>query len=322
MFPGLSQRTLLRPPSILPPSVPNRSAKTFADLLHILKGYPVDIRNEEHRAELLRDARYYHLKGLEQRLIPHEISYNLARKRSEILIKLEDIRQSGISFILDSAVSSISTSPASSTPGTPNGPGWVHYQRPYVDSEAHSLIFEIVGEESTFLSVSAVSAATSPARMARATFSRQTLARITSLFQVLANKMGLPVTQPLGLLMLERDAGRPVPPATTGITDDRVKVRIGSDADVTVNGHPWVLGEEAEESDSDSEMETEPVRVRKRKRAERPAELEWVVQRSQWRIRVQPVTSGKSGVEVILGAVKIEALSSERGRNATREFLS
>ena len=93
VFPGLTQRTLLRPPSILPPSVPNRSAKTFADLLHFLKGYPVEVRGDEHRTELLRDARYFHLKGLEQRLIPHHISYNLARKTTEILVRLEDLRQ-------------------------------------------------------------------------------------------------------------------------------------------------------------------------------------------------------------------------------------
>ncbi|TKA55084.1 hypothetical protein B0A55_12465, partial [Friedmanniomyces simplex] len=113
VFPGLNQRTLLRPPSILPPSVPNRSARTFADLLHILKGYPVEVRSENHRTELLRDARYFHLKGLEQRLIPHTISYNLARKQSEILVRLEDIRQSGVSFVSDTAASS----PATASPG-------------------------------------------------------------------------------------------------------------------------------------------------------------------------------------------------------------
>ena len=57
---------------------------------------------------------------------------------------------------------------------------------------------------------------------------------------------------------------------------------------------------------------------------------DWVVRRSQWRIRVQPAvqssssasTPGRSNVEVILAAVKIEACSSERGRNERRAFLT
>ncbi|KAJ5456158.1 uncharacterized protein N7458_003741, partial [Penicillium daleae] len=72
-------------PAIVPPSVPNRSADVFAELLHLLRGYPLHIRNADHRAELLRDCRYFHLRGLEQKLIPHHISYNPFRQRSEIV---------------------------------------------------------------------------------------------------------------------------------------------------------------------------------------------------------------------------------------------
>jgi hypothetical protein len=334
VFPGLSQRTLLRPPSILPPSVPNRSAQTFADLLHILKGYPVKIRDEEHRQELLRDARYFHLKGLEQRLIPHEISYNLARQRTEILLRLEDIRQSGVSFVSDaSGQSSTATSPdASETSSTPSGPGWVHYQRPYVDSESYCLIVEIAGDESTFLSI-APGSPTSPARLGRATFHKQTLARVTSLFSVIANKMNLPITQPLGLMMIERGAGvasLPVSPGNTGVSEERVKVRIGIDADVTLDGLKWIVGEDENEDDDESGMDIDPsessrtVKKRKRSESEDNGE-EWVVKKAQWRLRVQPlsggVQAGKTGMEVILGAVKIEAYSSERSRNAERGFL-
>ena len=334
VFPGLSQRTLLRPPSILPPSVPNRSAQTFADLLHVLKGYPVKIRDEEHRQELLRDARYFHLKGLEQRLIPHELSYNLARQRTEILLRLEDIRQSGVSFVSDaSGQSSTATSPAASeASSTPSGPGWVHYQRPYVDSESYCLIVEIAGDESTFLSV-APSSPTSPARIGRATFHKRTLARVTSLFSVIANKMNLPITQPLGLMMMERGAGvasLPVSPGNTGVSEERVKVRIGIDADVIVDGQKWIVGEDENEDDDESGMDIDPsessraVKKRKRSDGEEDGE-EWVVKKAQWRLRVQPlsggVQAGKTGMEVILGAVKIEAYSNERSRNAERGFL-
>ncbi|TKA73575.1 hypothetical protein B0A55_07915 [Friedmanniomyces simplex] len=338
VFPGLNQRTLLRPPSILPPSVPNRSARTFADLLHILKGYPVEVRSENHRTELLRDARYFHLKGLEQQLIPHTISYNLARKHSEILVRLEDIRQSGISFVSDTAASSPATaSPGGTSASPPFSPGWVFYQRPYVDSEAYSLIVEIADGECTMLSL-APRAASSPARFGRATFYGQTLSRVTSLLSVIANKMNIPVTQPLGLMMMERGAGvagLPVSPGNSGLSEDRMKVRIGADAEIIVDGRRWPMGEEEEDESEAGSMNidpAEPSRARgKRKRVggdeeEEEEGEEWVVRRAQWRIRVQRTMqgvaqAGRSGMEVILGAVKMEAYSSERGRNATRGFL-
>ncbi|KAK5164480.1 uncharacterized protein LTR77_009686 [Saxophila tyrrhenica] len=336
VFPGLSQRTLLRPPSILPPSIPNRSAKTFADLLHILKGYPVEIRSEEHRAELLRDARYFHLKGLEQRLIPHSISYNLARKRHEIAIRLEDVRQSGISYVADGVAQSSGDAPSPApTPSTPpTQPGWIYYQRPYVDGESHSLILEISGDESTFLSVAPAPSSPAPARLGRAMFQRQTLARVTSLFSVIANKMNLPITQPLGLMMMERGAGvasLPVSPGNTGVSEERVKVRIGADADVTVDGRPWKVGGEEEDDEDESGMDIDPSESgrsgKKRKRNEDDDDgEEWVLKKALWRLRVQPLSGGaqmgRSGMEVILGAVKIEAYSNERARNAARGFLT
>lgn len=312
--------------------------------MHILKGYPVEIRSEEHRAELLRDARYFHLKGLEQRVIPHSISYNLAWKRSEISIRLEDIRQSGVSFVGDSVASSTSSAPSpesSTASNTPSGPGWVYYQRPYVDSEAYSLILEITGEETTLLSVEPPTT-TSPARMCRATFFKQTLSRITSLFSVIANKMNLPVTQPLGLMMMERGAGvasLPVSPRNTGMSEEKVKCRLGPDAEVLVDGKRWFASPNETEADDDesSSMDVDSSsgrRTGKRRRRQNTEEddddedgsEEWIVRKAQWRLRVQPmsggVQSGRSGMEVILGAVRIEAFSSERGRNASRGFLT
>lgn len=334
VFPGLSQRTLLRPPSLLPPSVPTRSAKTFADLLHVLKGYPLKILNEEHRAELLRDARYFHLKGLEQRLIPHQISYNLARQRTEIVIRLEDIRQSGVSFVADSADSNSSStvpSPASSSTVSVTGPGWVYYQRPYVDAEPSALIAEITGDESVHLSI-APGYANALARLARATFHRQTLIRITSLFSVIASKMNLPITQPLGLMMLECEAGASAPsvsPGDTSVSDEKVKARIGPDADVIIDGKAWIHGEENVEAEDDDDMDVDAANnARKRQRRATVVEddgEELIVKRSQWRLRVQPVSGGgqpaRGGMEVVLGAVKIEAYRNERARNAERGFL-
>ena len=333
-FPGLSQRTLLRPPSLLPPSVPSRSAKTFADLLHVLKGYPLKIRSEEHRAELVRDARYFHLKGLEQRLIPHQISFNLARQHTEIVIRLEDIRQSGVSFVADNADSSSSStvpSTASSSTVSVTGPGWVHYQRPYVDAEPYALIIEITGDESMHLSIAPGSPA-AQARLARATFHRQTLSRMTSLFSVIASKMNLPVTQPLGLMMLEREAGASAPsvsPGNTGVSEEKVKARIGQDADVIVDGKTWPSNRDDENFEDEDEMDVDAASSARNHRR-RTAAVEnngedLVVKRSQWRLRVQPAGGGnqtaRAGMEVILGAVKIESYRSERARNAGRSFL-
>lgn len=305
--------------------------------MHILKGYPVEIRSNEHRQELLRDARYYHLKGLEQRLIPHQISYNLARTKSEILIRLEDIRTSGVTFVPDSANdgNSDTASPASTTAsGTPTGPGWVYYQRPYVDSEAYALTVEIGGEENAFVTIQAGSTPAS-ARIGRATFHRQTLSRITRLFSVIADKMNLPMTQPLGLMMLERGSGAslPVSPHNTGVSEARVKIRIGPDADVVLDGQPWIAGPGSDEDDSslmDVDVHEARPAMRSRKRKAAAADdvesEEWIISKAQWRLRVQPtsggVQTGKSGMEVILDAVKVEAISNERSRNIRTGFLT
>ncbi|KAK0912480.1 hypothetical protein LTR02_002864 [Friedmanniomyces endolithicus] len=308
VFPGLNQRTLLRPPSILPPSVPNRSAKTFADLLHLLKGYPVEIRSEDHRTELLRDVRYFHLKGLEQRLIPHTISYNLARKQSEILVRLEDIRQSGVSFVSDGAAASpASVSPGDSSASTPIGPGWVFYQRP----------------ARRWVLCGTVRTRDVPSTNAVADH---------ELLSVIANKMNLPVTQPLGLMMLERGAGVTGLPGNSGPSDERVKVRIGPDAEVTVDGKRWPGGEDDEADSEASSMNIDstgtPRAGGKRRRVgdEDEEGEEWIVRNAQWRVRVQPMQgaaqAGRSSMEVILGAVKIDAYSTERGRNAARGFLA
>ena len=225
---------------------------------------------------------------------------------------------------------STAPSPTSTTTSSnaPNGPGWVYYQRSYVDTEAYSLIIEITGEENTFLSVEPRGSLPN-ARMCRATFFKQTLARITSLFNVIANKMNLPVTQPLGLMMIERGAGvasLPVSPSNTGMSEERVKCRIGADADVFVDGRRWTpTGDESDDQEDDSTGRTRSKKCTQNEDDGGDGE-EWIVRKAQWRLRVQPmsggVQNGRSGMEVILGAVKVEAFSSERGRNEDRGFLS
>lgn len=331
VFPGLDRQTLLRPPSILPPSVPNRSAQTFEDLLRLLQGYPLHIRDEGHRADLIRDARYFHFKGLEQRLLPCEITYNLAREKSEILIRLEDIRQSGISFLpdLDSISGADSTSSAAATPAAGPPPsvggstraGWVTYARPYADDSAHELILEISGESARI-----------DVQSMRATFYDNTKARISSLFQVIASKMGLPATQPLGLMMLQTGGGvaaQPASPANSGVSGDRVKIAVGANCSIDLDGVPVSVDRRDRETGQVLDPQSSLLlRLKKPKTDDSNAvfedmALDWVLSRSHWRLRVQPTRfDGESRVEVVMHAVRLDAYTGEAARNGRRGFLS
>lgn len=175
VFPGLDRVGLLRPPAITPPSVPNRSAEVFAELVHLLRGYPLHIRNDEHRAELLRDCRYFHLRGLEQKIIPHDISVNPFNQRAEIALRLEDIRPSGVQVATNS-ITSLAMG------------GLVMYARPYVDDKPFDLMLEI-GGESTIISRAGQ----------RADFIGQTKSRMASLVQIIGKKMNLPEAHVAGL---------------------------------------------------------------------------------------------------------------------------
>ncbi|KAK3396751.1 hypothetical protein B0T20DRAFT_242767 [Sordaria brevicollis] len=230
LFPGLDREGLIRPPSIVPPSVPNRSAEVFEELLHMLRGYPVKIRDETHRQELLRDCRYFNFKGLEQRLIPHDKGFNQARGREEIVLRLRDILKSGISVVNEPMV------------GDPLA-GWVNYARPYVDDKAMELVLEI-GEEGTRLHFGP------GGKEVRAEFFRDTKTRVAKLFELVATKLNLPSsTQPLGLLMAK--GGRnsePPTPGNTPLSEDLVRVILDPEASITLDGQPWTP---TDDSDSD-----------------------------------------------------------------------
>lgn len=354
VFPGLSREGLLRPPSILPPEVPGRSADVFAELLHLLRGYPVHIRNEEHRQELLRDCKYFHLKGLEQKLIPHEISWNQKRYRQEIVIRLEDIKPSGIAFVADSG----STERFS---GKPSG-GWISYARPFVDDTQRELIIEIGGEQTKV-----------DWRGGRAEFSGTTNQRVSALFQVIANKLGLPIgnERALGLILMGQSgingsAGPPSPGNPTP-SEDRTKIKIGTDCYVKLDGEEWwdregVHSREHESLDAENPFGSDAGRsaggaqspglqwrahggpiggppsarpftgaqgqTGSRKRQKRSGSIdqvgEWIVRSGQWRLRVQTThgIDGRGGLEVVLVGVKLDAFSGEYGRNSQKGFLT
>ncbi|KAK4152605.1 hypothetical protein C8A00DRAFT_16081 [Chaetomidium leptoderma] len=316
LFPGLDRENLLRPPSIIPPSVEGRSPDIFAELLHLLRGYPVTIRGDAHRAELLRDCRYFNFKGIEQRLVPHAISFNLARGRDEIVLRLRDILKSGIS---------VAGEPTAADPAA----GWVKYARPFVDvGKAYELVLEI-GDESTrlrLLNHPLVSGGGGGLGVvnARAEFFGETRARLTKLLEVVATKLNLPPTTQLGMLTTRGGANTPSPsPGNTPLSEDLVKVVLDSEASVMLDGKPWAPVAEEEDLSwigGDPDM---GLMSRKRRRVEDQGEMEeWIVRTGQWRLRIQGSRGGKATVECCLVAVKLDAFSSERGRNVERSFLS
>lgn len=328
LFPGLDREGLLRPPSIIPPSVPNRSADTFAEILKLLRGYPVAIRSETHRAELLQDCRYFHFKGLEQRLIPHSLTYNQPRRRDEIALRLRDLLKSGIT---------VAPEPTATDPLA----GWVTYARPYVDTRPAELVLEI-GDESTRLQFGP-----SPGTI-RAEFLNESRTRVARLFEVVATKLNLPpTTQPLGLLMAKGGASsQPPTPGNTPLSEDLVRVVLDPEASIVLDGRPYVPEDEypsyptggamsvpssaggmGQDSPVSSSMPLGLGLGRKRRRLDSPHGTgpggveEWIVRTGQWRLRIQAAKNGKAAVECVLVAVKLDAMSAEQARNTQRVFL-
>ena len=328
----------MRPPAVQPQSVPNRSAKVFNDLIHLSRGYPLTIKDKEHRAELLGDCKYYGFKGLMHKLFVHDISYNAERGTSEIIMRLEDLHKSGISFMGD-------VSPSDQSPLG----GWVNYSRPFVDEISYEVIVEIGNQETKI-----------DFRSMRADFYGETKKRISSLFQVVADKMNLPSNLPLGLMMSSGGASAaPASPANTPLSEDRVKIRIGPDAHIILDGQEHTMDDSTLDHQTELDYQdpstpssgtfsapgyswpnpmlrpssTRPPATKKRKRRGSLDEFgEWIVRKGQWRMRVQPRVdlsprSSRGGIEggameIVLCAVKLDAVSGQRGRNIGRGWVS
>lgn len=327
----------MRPPAVQPQSVPMRSPAVFAEIIHIARGYPLTIRDANHRAQLLSDCKYYGLKGLMHKIFVHKICYNAERGLSEIVMRLEDLHKSGISFIGD----------ASPSDQSPLG-GWVYYSRPFVDETSYEAIVEIGSQETKI-----------DFRSMRADFYGDTKARISSLFQVVADKMNLPSALPLGLMMSSGGASAaPASPANTPLSEDRVKIRIGTDAHIILDGADHTMDDSTLDHQHNLDIDldppsassstlatptmpswpnpttrpssTRPPASKKRKRRGSLDEFgEWIVRKGQWRMRVQPRVdlsprnsrSGEGGgMEIVLCAVKLDAVSGQRGEEYGERF--
>lgn len=335
VFPGLDRDGLLRPPSIVPPSVPSKSSEVFRDLVMMLKGYDIEIRSKEHREMLRKDARYYMFKGLEQRLVPHTISYNHLKDTEEIALRLEDIKPSGIS---------VGTRPVSSTPNTvesgsdnnKNIEDGVYYSRPFVDDptkKSYELILELGGELAkleikccAFLHVQG-----------------EEKKRLGRLLDVVENKL----------------REKELPPDFTGASfgtsescrssmheTDGLEVFIDESTSITLDGreHTWVepwrpgmpLQTFTPKTNDDSDIDDSGSKKRRRTEGKSPVvpmgppePKAWIIKNGQYRIRLltdydegTQIFAGKRLAKVALEAIKLEAYTGARARNNVRTFLS
>lgn len=96
----VEEKNILRPPPQRPTSVPNRSPALFSDLLELLRGNHLIIKNDEHRQLLMRECKYFRFLELEQRIVKHRIINNpFAPTKQEIILNLLDLNRRGISNI-------------------------------------------------------------------------------------------------------------------------------------------------------------------------------------------------------------------------------
>ncbi|TID14804.1 hypothetical protein CANINC_004475 [Pichia inconspicua] len=131
MDPYQNFRGLIRPPPRTPCEATN-SPEIFKDILNALRGLEVEIRNDEHRRNILQDCRYYQFFALEQKFIKHKISRNPFTGAEEIMLSYRDVKISGL---LNDTMDKIIDS---------NDPYTiVKYQRPYVDESHRDLVLQL-----------------------------------------------------------------------------------------------------------------------------------------------------------------------------------
>ena len=125
----IKNRKIKRPVPLQPITIPNRSAAIFGDLLEVLRGNTMVIKNDQHRDLLIKEARYYRFLEAEQRMVKHRVVNNpFSITKQDIIINIDDIKADGI--FQESAAENR------------NMP--IQYRRPYLYKEPiRELIFEL-----------------------------------------------------------------------------------------------------------------------------------------------------------------------------------
>lgn len=77
-----------------PPYIIDRNPETFAEIISHLQGYSIQIRDEVHRANLLKDAQYYSLRRLRDKLMTARKTIDGFGEtgNQEVLLWLKDVR--------------------------------------------------------------------------------------------------------------------------------------------------------------------------------------------------------------------------------------
>lgn len=114
-----SKMPLTRPPPQRATFQANRSPILFSDVLELLWGNYLVIRDTEHRELLTKECRYYRFLQLEQIILSHKILRDPFMQKEEILLGLNSIVQGGLTNL--------------STGFTDERP--ILYARPYIKNE-------------------------------------------------------------------------------------------------------------------------------------------------------------------------------------------
>lgn len=294
VFPGLEQGSLLRPPSIKPPHLPTRSASIFRDLIHMLEGYHVHVRTPEHRRALLRDARYYHFKGLEQNLIAYQKVYNATRKQEEMIIRLEDIKTSGISLKVNRSEGAEGERESSEM--FTSFESDIAYARPYLDSTPLNLVFELHDADMTLKSAADEDGIT-------IRLGPKTQTQVLAVYNTIKTK----ITEATGVDSLELPQAWP--PAD-----------IERDAHVRLNGNTLDWSRAARDGNDLTRLWAASLPADTPEMQAQQEQL-WTVTRSQWRLVVRFVRQPTPAVDIRWRAVQVDAVNSEACWNAQRGFL-
>lgn len=130
--PFISNDLFIRPPPLHPYEL-HRSSVLFEELLNGLYGNEIEIKNEEHRENLLKECRYYQFFALEQRLIKCQLIKNPFTRREEIVLDYKNVKVSGLLNVTNDSII-----------GPDSGFSTVKYSRPFVDENVYrDLVIQI-----------------------------------------------------------------------------------------------------------------------------------------------------------------------------------
>ena len=288
-YPDPNQTTLARPPTLSAVTVPYVSADAFAELIDLLQGNDIHIRDHEHRESLRRSCRRLYIRGLEQRLTPHRISHNLVLGRSEMLLRLEDVHPSGIQFVANTFDPDACRECLT---------GWFLYKRRFDEKAEHELVFE-VSEEAFQIDT----------ETEQATVHLETRARLLELYRFVETNVNhaLEHMRPSkGCLLRDK-----VKLNNTILEGNYVTMRIDENTELNLNSRFPESTPSSPQAMSENVLGGATARM-------------WYVTKGQWKLvaKISRVSPTEEQIDVELVTLKLEAYTTQRGRNASRQYLT